>query len=87
MRIKNYWMMLAMALVSLCTICCGGDDDDDMSNNNRGRNENTTNRTEQKVQVGYTDQFYISNTLCDWNSRAWSSETCISSASAKLFFI
>ena len=29
MRIKKYWMMLAIALVSLCTISCGGDDDDE----------------------------------------------------------
>lgn len=29
MKIKNYWMALAIALVSLCTISCGGDDDDE----------------------------------------------------------
>ena len=29
MNIKKYWMMLAIALVSLCTISCGGDDDDE----------------------------------------------------------
>ncbi|MBR1415636.1 MAG: hypothetical protein IJ570_07225 [Prevotella sp.] len=29
MRIKKYWMMLAITLVSLCTISCGEDDDDD----------------------------------------------------------
>ena len=29
MNIKKYWMMLVIALVSLCTISCGGDDDDE----------------------------------------------------------
>lgn len=29
MKIKNYWMMLAIVLVSLCTISCGGDDDEE----------------------------------------------------------
>lgn len=29
MNIKKYWMMLAIALVSLCTISCGGDDNDE----------------------------------------------------------
>ena len=28
MKTKKLWMMLAIALVSLCTISCGGDDDD-----------------------------------------------------------
>jgi len=28
MNIKKYWIMLAIALVSLCTVSCGGDDDD-----------------------------------------------------------
>ena len=29
MKIKKYWMMLAIALVSLCSVSCGGDDDSD----------------------------------------------------------
>ena len=29
MKIKKYWMMFAIALVSLCTVSCGGDDDDE----------------------------------------------------------
>lgn len=32
MNIKKYWMMLAIALVGLCTISCSGDDDDDNPN-------------------------------------------------------
>ena len=31
MNIKKYWIMLAIALVSLCTISCGGDDDEEGS--------------------------------------------------------
>lgn len=29
MNIKKYWMMLTIALVSLCTVSCGGEDDDE----------------------------------------------------------
>ena len=29
MNIKKYWMMLAIALVSLCIVSCGGDDDEE----------------------------------------------------------
>lgn len=29
MRIKKYWMMLAIALISICTIGCGGNEDDE----------------------------------------------------------
>ena len=45
MNIKKYWMMLTIALVSLCTISCGGDDEDSPSNgggnNGNGGNTNT----------------------------------------------
>ncbi len=33
MKIKNYWMILAIALISLCTISCGSDDDNNKENN------------------------------------------------------
>jgi len=36
MNIKKYWMMLAIALVSLCTISCGGDDEDNGPTNYDG---------------------------------------------------
>ncbi len=29
MNIRKFWMVLSIALVSLCTMSCGGDDDDD----------------------------------------------------------
>ena len=46
MRIKKYWMMFAIALVSLCTISCGGDDKDE--NEYTPTNTNTKNSESQK---------------------------------------
>lgn len=34
MNIKNFWMMFAIAIVSICTISCGGDDDESGSKEN-----------------------------------------------------
>jgi len=85
MIIKKYWMMIALALVSLCAISCGGDDDDGPSNTSTKPN-NSANGTEQKVQVGHTDQFYLGNTLCDWTDFTDYTKSCISSVSSKLFF-
>jgi len=34
MNIKNFWMMFALAIVSICTISCGGDDDESGSKEN-----------------------------------------------------
>ena len=48
MNIKNLWMVLAIALVSLCTIGCSGDDDDDSSQ----KGDNNGNTTE--VLTDYT---------------------------------
>lgn len=34
MNIKKIWIMLIIALVSICTVSCGGDDDDDNNSPN-----------------------------------------------------
>ena len=41
MNMKKIWIVLAIALVSFCTVSCGGDDDDYTSNNG-GENGNST---------------------------------------------
>ena len=42
MRIKNYWMMLAIASVSLFTIGCSGDDEGNRSGNEKNTQTNGT---------------------------------------------
>lgn len=49
MNTKKIWMMLVIALVSLCTASCGGDDDDDYSPNNGSGNGKST-----EVPTDYT---------------------------------
>ena len=55
MNIKKFWMMLAIALVSLCTISCGGDDDDEV-----GPKENpiSENDPEGTIIANLTNTFH-----------------------------
>ena len=53
MNIKKYWMMLAIALVSLCTISCGGDDDDE---NKFSANNKDTGTTTESTEYLATEQ-------------------------------
>ena len=46
MNIKKFWMMLAIALVSLCTVSCDGDDDD-----KGGSIENTISANDPEVTI------------------------------------
>lgn len=56
MNIKKYWMMLAIALVSLCTISCGGDDEDNGPTNYDGDPVGTV---EIGLVISGKDPYYV----------------------------
>ena len=61
MDIKKFWMVLAIALVSLCTMSCGGgDDDDDVVYDGGGKSS-------KNVLVGEWRQ--------DWDTGGWQTLT------------
>lgn len=64
MRIKNYWMMLAIALAGLCTISCGGDDDEDVTPDNNGNTTEVT--TDYTVTTTIKTVTLLSNLRIDF---------------------
>ena len=85
MKTKKFWMMLAIALVSLCTISCGGDDDDD-----KGTSSNPIVGTwwvegdpSDWKQAVYTEITYNSDMTCSWREYQNSRDQLTSSDTGK----
>jgi len=54
MNIKKYWMMLAIVLVSLCTVSCGGDDDEEDALPNNENTKEVSTSTPKTITIGQT---------------------------------
>lgn len=72
MRIKNYWMMLAIALAGLCTISCGGDDDEDVTPDNNGNTTEVTTDYTVTTTIKTVTLYIYNNSVVfyqDYNNR------------------
>lgn len=63
MNIKNYWMMLAIALVSICAVSCGRDNDDDMLQKDDNNGNTTEVITDYLATTSVKNLKMISNTI------------------------